>query len=88
MEVYNQRFLLLEEQEKQTDGKLIKVEGERSQLGKGKVAKAANDVKMDLTGRYVIFDRRQALPVKLDGKEYLLVHESMIYVGLEVPGES
>lgn len=82
MEVYNQRFLLVEEQEKQADGKLIKVDGERSSLGRGKIVHAAADVKINLTGKHVIFDRRQALPVKVDKDEFLLVHESMVYIGL------
>ncbi|TXH11338.1 MAG: hypothetical protein E6R04_01805 [Spirochaetes bacterium] len=83
MEVYNQRFLLVEHPEKQVDGKLIKVDGERSPLGRGEVVRAAPDVKNNLTGKYVIFDRRQALPLKLQGTEYLLVHESMVYVGFD-----
>lgn len=85
--VLNQRVLIQETEETQPkDGKLIKVDGEKNPLGRGRVTAAATDLKCNLqVGDLVIFDRRQALPMKFEFGEYLLVHESMIYVVLTGP---
>lgn len=79
--VLNQRILLREvEEPRQTEGRLVKVDGEKNPLGRGKIIHRDPESKLDLQrGDSVLFDRRQALPVKVDGEELLLVHESMVY---------
>lgn len=82
--VLNQRVLIQEvEESQQKEGKLVKVDGERNPLGTGRIVARADDVKSGVqVGDSVIFDRRQALPLKLPDGDYLLVHESMLYVVL------
>lgn len=80
--VLNQRVLLLEEvSDPAQTGKLVRVEGDKNPLGRGKVCFVADDLKNKIVvGDTVIFDRRQALPLKVENEEYLLVHESMLYL--------
>lgn len=82
--VLNQRVLIQEvEESQQKEGKLVRVDGERNPLGTGRIIARADDLKSGVkVGDSVIFDRRQALPLKLPDGDYLLVHESMLYVVL------
>lgn len=72
-----QRLLVEESPEPSTTSSgLIVPETIAKNLGRGKIV-AVGETKLR-SGDTVIFDRRQAIPMSLDDKEYLILHESQV----------
>lgn len=77
IKMLQQRLLIEESPESQTTtAGLFVPDTIAKNLGKGKIV-AVGESKLR-SGDTVIFDRRQALPITLEEKEYLILHEPQV----------
>lgn len=72
-----QRVLIAEDvEEATTEGGLFVPEGIARNLGKGTIV-AVEESKLRVKDK-VLFDKRQALTLKLEGTEYVILHEAQV----------
>lgn len=82
IQMLQQRVLLTQLPEEPVSvGKLVVPESVAKNLSRGKIA-AVDEGKLRV-GDEVWFDNRQALPASIEGKDYLIVHESQILAVLK-----
>lgn len=77
IQMFQQRVLLEEiPEEPNREGKIVVPQTVAKNLSRGKLI-AVNDGKLR-EGDLVLFDNRQAVSITLEGKEYLIAHETQI----------
>lgn len=74
------RFLIKEIEQSHSEGRLHVPNTSDKILGRALITRCPVGHAVLSDGMEVIFDKRQALPIKLEGQDFFIVHETMIYI--------